>query len=466
MKKRFDDFYYGKGSTYPDANGAVGILFEQASTRGHLQEKMSGILSFPFAIRNQVATSLSTQAAAIEMRQQLIDYQADYYTKSKSKAAQNPIKGYVFHDNDKRKTQLFLNRLKTHQVSYSKLKEAFTKGITYPKGSYVVALDQKEYTLAKTIFEPVSSFGDSIFYDVSAWTMPMAFDINYTSLDKTELSSLSLQEVYTASEKRYVLAPWKMKSPYYDIYTSRIDTAHIDHDKLPKIAMLVGDGVSSYNAGEVWHHFDKKHKMPITKIDIHQFKNSERLRKYNTLILPNGRYGELDSTRIAFMKEWVDDGGKLICFGSALRWAKKHNFLDIEFKKRKVKDPETENDKYVSTEISRKANVIGGAIFETTMDLDHPLCFGYKDKTYHSFKKGTHFLEMPENPEIEVVLRYTSSPRKSGYVSKGNEALIANSPCLVVQKQNKGSVIGFVDNPVFRGYWYAGERLLMNAVFE
>jgi len=32
-KEGYDDFYYGKGSTYPDINGGVGILFEQASSR-------------------------------------------------------------------------------------------------------------------------------------------------------------------------------------------------------------------------------------------------------------------------------------------------------------------------------------------------------------------------------------------------------------------------------------------------
>jgi len=31
-KENYDDFYYGKGSTYPDINGAIGILFEQASS--------------------------------------------------------------------------------------------------------------------------------------------------------------------------------------------------------------------------------------------------------------------------------------------------------------------------------------------------------------------------------------------------------------------------------------------------
>ncbi|MEZ4857175.1 MAG: M14 family metallopeptidase, partial [Flavobacteriaceae bacterium] len=42
----YDDFYYGKGSTFPDINGAVGILFEQASSRGHAQESDNGILTF------------------------------------------------------------------------------------------------------------------------------------------------------------------------------------------------------------------------------------------------------------------------------------------------------------------------------------------------------------------------------------------------------------------------------------
>ena len=30
----YDDFYFGKGSTYPDINGSIGILFEQKAIRG------------------------------------------------------------------------------------------------------------------------------------------------------------------------------------------------------------------------------------------------------------------------------------------------------------------------------------------------------------------------------------------------------------------------------------------------
>ena len=52
-KESFDETYPGYGSSYPDVQGAVAILFEQASSRGHLQETNYGTMSFGFTIRNQ-----------------------------------------------------------------------------------------------------------------------------------------------------------------------------------------------------------------------------------------------------------------------------------------------------------------------------------------------------------------------------------------------------------------------------
>ena len=75
----YDDFYYGKGSTFPDINGSIGILFEQASSRGHAQETDNGVLTFPFTIRNQFTAALSTLDAAVGMRTELLDYQRDFY---------------------------------------------------------------------------------------------------------------------------------------------------------------------------------------------------------------------------------------------------------------------------------------------------------------------------------------------------------------------------------------------------
>ena len=73
-KENYDDFYYGKGSTYPDVNGAIGILFEQASSRGHLQLTANGLLSFPATIKNQFVTTLSTLEGAKVLRKEFLEY--------------------------------------------------------------------------------------------------------------------------------------------------------------------------------------------------------------------------------------------------------------------------------------------------------------------------------------------------------------------------------------------------------
>ena len=86
-KESFDDFYYGKGSTFPDINGGIGILFEQASSRGHAQESENGVLTFPFTIRNQFTAALSTLEAAIEMREEILNYQKTFYINARKESS-------------------------------------------------------------------------------------------------------------------------------------------------------------------------------------------------------------------------------------------------------------------------------------------------------------------------------------------------------------------------------------------
>ena len=92
----YDDFYYGKGSTFPDVQGSIGILFEQASSRGHAQESINGILRFPFTIRNQFTTAFSSLKAINAMREDLLNYQRQFYKDAMSESSKDPIKAYVF----------------------------------------------------------------------------------------------------------------------------------------------------------------------------------------------------------------------------------------------------------------------------------------------------------------------------------------------------------------------------------
>jgi hypothetical protein len=196
-EESFDDFYYGKGSTYPDANGSIGVLFEQASSRGHLQESIHGDLSFPFTIRNQVLASMSTLKAALEMREKVNDYQRRFFKESLKEAKDSRIKAYVFgEDSDRAKTRHFLEILNHHNVDvYNLGKDVSHNGNQYSAGSsFVVPVEQPKYRLIRGMFETMTEFNDSLFYDVSSWTLPLAFNLTYDELRGRNFSSNMLGE--------------------------------------------------------------------------------------------------------------------------------------------------------------------------------------------------------------------------------------------------------------------------------
>jgi Zinc carboxypeptidase len=199
-KENYDDFYYGKGSTYPDINGAIGILFEQASSRGHAQETTNGILRFPFTIKNQFTTTLSTLEGARVLRKEFLEYQREFYAKKIIPAA-NAVSGYVFGDkNDRAKTFHFIEMLQRHQIEVNELpdnfKEADPIAIGFEKGkAFTVSLNQPQQLLIKTMFDKQTVYKDSLFYDITSWTMPLAFGLPYKELTGAVLYGKKIEPV-------------------------------------------------------------------------------------------------------------------------------------------------------------------------------------------------------------------------------------------------------------------------------
>ena len=185
-KENYDDFYYGKGSTYPDVNGSIGILFEQASSRGHAQQTANGVLRFPFTVKNQFTTTLSTLEAAKILRKELLDWQREFYRSALTDAAAFATKGYVFGDAaDAAKTEIFVNMLRRHQIDVFRLgSDTKADGNEFKKGSsYVVPANQPQHRLIRGIFDKTFTYKDSIFYDITSWTMPLAFNLPYAELN-------------------------------------------------------------------------------------------------------------------------------------------------------------------------------------------------------------------------------------------------------------------------------------------
>ncbi|MFY0594128.1 M14 family metallopeptidase [Roseivirga sp.] len=188
-KEGYDDFYYGKGSTFPDINGGMGILFEQASSRGHAQESVNGILKFPFTVRNQFTTSLSTWAASIAMRVELLEYQKDFYKRALREADGDSHKAYIFKaEKDPARAFHLAEILDRQEIDfYRPSRRIRLEGEEYlPDNSYIIPLKQRNYKIIKAMFEQRTTFEDSLFYDISGWTYPMAFNMEYHEMSSRD----------------------------------------------------------------------------------------------------------------------------------------------------------------------------------------------------------------------------------------------------------------------------------------
>ncbi|TFV95948.1 zinc carboxypeptidase [Algoriphagus kandeliae] len=197
-QENYDDFYYGKGSTYPDVQGSIGILFEQASSRGHLQESANGMLSFPFTIRNQFTANLSSFQAAKEMRVELNQWMRDFYQGIAEETAADVNKAYIFGSaEDDARSYHLADLILQHDIKVFSLQEDITvNGKEFKsENSYIVPADQPQYRLIKAMFETRTTFQDSLFYDISAWTYPMAFGLDYMALNSRILNLANVQEI-------------------------------------------------------------------------------------------------------------------------------------------------------------------------------------------------------------------------------------------------------------------------------
>jgi hypothetical protein len=268
-EESFDDFYYGKGSTFPDINGSIGILFEQASSRGHAQETVNGVLTFPFTIRNQFTAALSTLEAAKNMRIKILEYQQDFYKESRNSGEKKAI---VFGDEkDGAKSFHLAEVLKRHQVDIHEIKSDFSvKGKKFKKGySYVVPMNQKNQRLVKAMFDVRKTFKDSLFYDVSAWTFNHAFGVDYAeniSLAKagSEITNLKIKNGTVSFKSDYgYLMPWN------EYYTPKALNAILQEGLRAKVSMknFKNEG-NSYEYGTI---FIPVQNQKLNATDLYQF---------------------------------------------------------------------------------------------------------------------------------------------------------------------------------------------------
>lgn len=556
-KEVFDGTYPGYGSSYPDLQGGLGILFEQASSRGHEQETPMGNITFAFTIRNQYTSSLATVEAAVDNKDLLHRYQHDFFASAISRAAKSPVKAYVFGDpKDQNRNRAFIDKLLLHRIEVYKLPKSIAKsGRNFePDFAYVVPTQQPQYRMVQTMFETYKTYTDSVFYDASAWSLANFYNMPYAALTAaaglgervTAETNVRQPDAIRHSSYAYLL-PWDDYNAPAALYylqkmglkvlsafkpftlpvdgtaqsfsfgallvpvsrqsigadslhtllsraseqfnvrvhtvTSGYSTEGVDLGsgyfrplEKPKALMLINQGVSSYEAGEVWHLLDTRVGMPITKIAVADFSSID-LNSYNTMVMVSGKYNQLDSAARQKLSTWVKRGNTLITIREASAWAIKQKLvaerLVDEIKKKEREEQEKKDSllatikrlPYVDAPENIGKQIVGGAIFEVDLDITHPLGFGYHNRRLPVYRNSEVWLA-PSKNEYATVAKYTENPHIDGFITEKNlQEYLKLSASLLVSKLGNGRVVMFADNPNFRGSWYGTNRLFLNAVF-
>ena len=531
-KESFDETYPGYGSSYPDVQGAVAILFEQASSRGHLQETNYGTMSFGFTIRNQYLSSIATVEAAVDNKDLLRDYQRRFFNSSVNEFKDEKIKAYEFGDMyDQNRNKAFIDKLLMHKIK-----------VYNSKGKFVVPVNQGQSRMVKNFFETHSKYVDSVYYDASAWSVsniynmkskklksffgeseikstenfiknikvnksnyayildwddynaaaalnllqkneiitysafkPFSVKVNGTKsikkfnygsvlipVSKQKISSEKLFSIVKEMQEKYDVPVYNSESGY-SINGIDLGSNNFRINKPVKVAMLIGEGVNSYEAGEVWHLLDTRIGMPLTKIRLDQFSRIS-LDKYTTLVMVSGSYDQLDNKQIDKIKNWIEDGNTLITIARGSSWAIDSDLINETLVKSK-NDTTYSRKRYVDASEHIGRERIGGVILNADLDLTHPLAFGYHDKSIPVYKNNNVFINKTKDDYSSVAI-YSEDFHIDGYISELNrKEFIPGAASLIVSNVGSGRVIVFADNPNFRGTWYGTNKLFLNAIF-
>ena len=386
-------FTWAKVQPTPTCMVLLAFCSNRGSARGQVQESIHGLVQFPDTIRNQFTTSLTSLDATYHLRERLLNYQREFYQNSIQKAKQSD---YAYHAfvarGDRSRLQRFADTLLRHDIQCFWLKKNLKRsGKTLPgRHTLIVPHQQPEFRFLQSLLERRQRFRENIFYDVSAWTLPLAYNLESTPIDQVpeellqaaELGHVHARKLRFRENDYAYLVDWRDSAAAQTLadlmkheirvkvatepFTIRMKKNQqrmpagtlmiplgLQKEKreairellsqaarkgvrivpvstgitpqgmdlgsnrmrpvdAPKLAMIIGRGISNYEAGEVWHALDHRLKMPVSLIPLNRLSRTD-LDRYDRLVAVSGSYGSATEKIL----QWVEEGGTLIAIGRA-----------------------------------------------------------------------------------------------------------------------------------------------------
>lgn len=214
-QRGYDSFFTGKGAAYPSLFGSLGILYEQINPKGLNRLVKGKEYSLAVATRNQVLLSFSSLNAAQELKGELLDYRKNYRNLVIKQNGIDLAKGYLFKaGSDPSMAAEFMKILEGNKVDYYRNPKD-KKG----EESYLVPFSQPHLSAALSIFETQTKYIDTTFYDLSTWTVPLAYNIEYSKVVMPSLDGLEPAKVKFIKRSAPAKSEFGYIIPIDDLYS-------------------------------------------------------------------------------------------------------------------------------------------------------------------------------------------------------------------------------------------------------
>jgi hypothetical protein len=262
----------------------------------------------------------------------------------------------------------------------------------------------------------------------------------------------------------------------------------------PNIAVIADDSTAQTSYGAVWYSLERRYGVRFTPIGTGQLDRD--LSRFTAILFPSGRYSSrISKESVERLKTWVRAGGTLVTMGTATAWAAEES-VGLTTARRVSSEPESpradtaaarpgapaatprrapsepsdrmaeELIPYRSTSASADTpEAVPGIHADVLLDRTHWLTAGYDAPRLTVLVEGDDFFRPSREGENVAVFPSTGSFVRAGFIWPGNtERLLRGTSFLIDEPLGSGHVVLFANEPMFRGWWRALDRLVLNAL--
>ena len=263
----------------------------------------------------------------------------------------------------------------------------------------------------------------------------------------------------------------------------------------PSIAVIADDSTSQTSYGAVWYSLERRFGVQFTPISAAQLERD--LSRFTAILFPSGKYSSrVSKDALERLKTWVRGGGTLVTMGTATAWAAEES-VGLTSARRVVGDaearapadtsavrpgtpaatprraPAEQSDRLAQELIPhRSASVsadtpesVPGIHADVLIDRTHWLTAGYDAPRLTVLVEGDDFFRPSRDGENVAVFPSTGAFVRAGFTWPGNtERLLRGTAFLIDEPLGSGHVVLFANEPLFRGWWRALDRLVLNAL--